>query len=298
MEIETNPTSEDTDEHIRPIVTNIKDRNAKERMELGESYMLWDLLLNFNNTQFKKRAIVKIAIKNKRSKQILDDLWLLPIGRKLTRITQGENKEEILVNRKKHRLILEAKWNRRNLSPDSDKGKKVANGFSKNSLKLNQKNTLYKEKITCSYNKKNKLGETTKYKNHYDEDKRKEGYNIERSKYIESLDEKLQIILQRLDKIEANRSRIGDKSIWKEIETPQSLLTVAKGERKNQLAVEDWLPLQRSQLQNIQPKQREGEEMEREKEEGGVFRTKEKRRVRAEIRKRIKKIEKKQGQSN
>ncbi|CAG8844734.1 26459_t:CDS:2, partial [Gigaspora margarita] len=39
------------------------------------------------------------------------------------------------------------------------------------------------------------------------------------------------------------------------------ILEVAKSEQKNQLVVEDWLPLQRSQLQNIQPKQKEGEEM-------------------------------------
>ncbi|CAG8584794.1 17356_t:CDS:2 [Gigaspora margarita] len=231
IDIEINPISEDTSRHTRPIVTNNKDKNAKERIELEKSYMLWNLSLNFNNTQvkllmkrygkmssinwifdsFKKRAIVKIAIKNKRSKQILDDSWSLPISRKLTRITQEENEEEVLANRKKHRLILEVKWNRRNLSPDSDKRKKVVNRFSKNASKLNQKNTLYEKKITCSHNKENESGETTKYKNHYDEDKRKEGHNVKRSRYIESLDEKLQIILQRLDKIEANRSRDGNK---------------------------------------------------------------------------------------
>ncbi|CAG8843454.1 20386_t:CDS:2, partial [Gigaspora margarita] len=319
-ECKTNPISEDTGRHTRPIVTNNKDRNAKEGIELEESYMLWDLPLNFNNTQvklliklygkvssinwifdsFKKRAIVKIAIKNKRSKQILDDLWSLSIGRKLTRIIQGENEEEVLVNRGKHRLILEGinrntvevllfwqlkqvkpksayipinsnlnprgsafvyfekeedmykainikinygntflfwrdiseverpdrrstsavKWNWRNLLPDSDKRKKVVNGFSKNALKLNQKNTLYEKKITCSHNKENVSGKTTKYKNHYDEDKRKKDYNVERLRYIKGLDEKLQIILQRLDKIEANRSRDGDKSTWKEIGAP------------------------------------------------------------------------------
>ncbi|CAG8660803.1 18055_t:CDS:2 [Gigaspora margarita] len=191
MEIETNLISEDVSRYTRPIVTNNKDRNAKERIELEES--------------------------------------------KLTKITQGENEEEVLVNRRKHRLILEGedmykainrkinygntflfwrdisrverpdrrstsaiKWNQRNLSPDSDKRKK----------------------ITHSHNKENESGETTKFKNHYDEDKRKEGHNVERSRYIESLDEKLQIILQKLDKIEANRSKDGDKSTWKEIGPP------------------------------------------------------------------------------
>ncbi|CAG8689482.1 36860_t:CDS:2, partial [Gigaspora margarita] len=246
------------------------------------------LSINWIFDSFKKRAIVKIAIKNERSKQILDDLWSLPISRKLTRITQGENKEEVLVNRRKHRLILEdmhkainikinygntflfwrdisgverpdrrstsaIKWNRKNLPPDSDKEKKVVNGFSKNASKLNQKNILYEKKIMHSHNKENESGETTKFKNQYDEDKRKEGHNAERSRYIESLDKKLQIILQRLDKIEANRLRDGDK--------------IAKGEQKNQLAVEDWLPLQRSQSQNIQPKQKEGEETGCAKEE-------------------------------
>ncbi|CAG8842430.1 18325_t:CDS:2, partial [Gigaspora margarita] len=155
------------------------------------------------------------------------------------------------------------KWNQRNLSPDSDKEKKVVNRFLKNVSKLNQKNTVYKKKITCSYNKENKSGENTKYKNYYDKDKRKEGHNVERSRYIESLDKKLQIIFHRLDKIEANRLRDGDK--------------IAKSEQKNQLAVEDWLPLQRSQLQNIQPKQREGEETLRKKEEEGVLKSKGKR---------------------
>ncbi|CAG8488426.1 11621_t:CDS:2 [Gigaspora margarita] len=65
------------------------------------------LSINWIFDSFKKRAIVKIAIKNKRSKQILDNSWSLSIGRKLTRITQRENEEEILVNRRKHRLILE-----------------------------------------------------------------------------------------------------------------------------------------------------------------------------------------------
>ncbi|CAG8795873.1 34080_t:CDS:2, partial [Gigaspora margarita] len=235
MEIETNPISEDTSKHTRPVVTNNKDRNAKERIELEESYTLWDLPLNFNNTQirllikryskvlsinwifdsFKKRAIVKIAIKNERSKQILDDSWSLSIDRKLTRITQEENEKEVLVNRRKHKLILEEEdmyKNRRNPSPDSDKEKKVVNRFSKSISKLNQKNTLYEKKITCSYyNKENESGKNTKYKNYYDEDKRKEGHNVKRSRYIESLDEKLQIIFQRLDKIEANRLRDGDK---------------------------------------------------------------------------------------
>ncbi|CAG8842537.1 12888_t:CDS:2, partial [Gigaspora margarita] len=129
-----------------------------------------------------------------------------PISRKLTRITQGENKEEVLVNRRKHRLILESedmykainiKINYSNTFlfwRDISGGKKVVNGFLKNTSKLNQKNTLYEKKITCSHNKKNES------------------------------DEKLQIILQRLDKIE--------------------------------------------------PKQKEGEETLREKEEGDVLKSK------------------------
>ncbi|CAG8794544.1 24617_t:CDS:2 [Gigaspora margarita] len=51
IEIEINPISEDTGGHTRLIVTNNKDRNAKERIKLGELYTLWDLPLNFNNTQ-------------------------------------------------------------------------------------------------------------------------------------------------------------------------------------------------------------------------------------------------------
>ncbi|CAG8793824.1 34088_t:CDS:1, partial [Gigaspora margarita] len=51
MEIETNPISKDVSRYTRPIVVNNKDRNAKERIELEESYTLWDLPFNFNNTQ-------------------------------------------------------------------------------------------------------------------------------------------------------------------------------------------------------------------------------------------------------
>ncbi|CAG8626812.1 33295_t:CDS:2, partial [Gigaspora margarita] len=129
------------------------------------------------------------------------------------------------VERPNRRSTSTVKWNLRNLLPDSDKKKKVVNGFLKNSSKLNQKKTLYEKKITCLHNKENESGETTKYKDHCDEDKRKEGYNVKRS-----------------------RSRDRDKSTWKEIGT-QLLLKVAKGEQKNQLAVENWLPLQRSQKQ-------------------------------------------------
>ncbi|CAG8793151.1 32810_t:CDS:1, partial [Gigaspora margarita] len=53
MEIETNPISENTSRHTRPIVTTNKVKNAKERIELEESYMLWNLLFKFNNTQVK-----------------------------------------------------------------------------------------------------------------------------------------------------------------------------------------------------------------------------------------------------
>ncbi|CAG8766075.1 26663_t:CDS:2, partial [Gigaspora margarita] len=293
MEIETIPISKDTDRHIKPIVTNNKDRNAKKRV----------LSINWIFDSFKKRAILKIAIKNERSKQILDDSWSLPIGRKLTRIIQGENEEEVLVNRRKQRLILEGvnrntkeedmykainikinysntflfwkdisgverpdrrntsavKWNQRNLSLDSDKRKKVVNGFLKSVAKLNQKNTLYEKKITHSYNKENESGETTKYKNYYNEDKRKDSHN-EQTPHIKSLDEKLQIILQRLDKIEANRSRDGDKR-----QTKESISS-------RELAISKKKP-----IKNIQPKQREREETLRRKEEGSVLKNKGKR---------------------
>ncbi|CAG8854265.1 30458_t:CDS:2, partial [Gigaspora margarita] len=105
-----------------------------------------------------------------------------------------------------------AKWNQRNQLPVSDKGKKAVNGFLKNSSNLNQKNTFNEKMITLFYNKKNKSEEPTKYKNYYNRNKKKKNYNREKSMYMESLDKKLQIILQRLDKIEANRSRFGDKT--------------------------------------------------------------------------------------
>ncbi|CAG8830845.1 7484_t:CDS:2, partial [Gigaspora margarita] len=98
MEIEINPISEDTGEHTRSIVTNDKDRNKKERMELGGTYTLWNLPLNCNNTQ------VKLLMK--RYSKMSSINWIFD-SRKLIRITQKENKEEILVNRRKYRLILE-----------------------------------------------------------------------------------------------------------------------------------------------------------------------------------------------
>ncbi|CAG8676520.1 41865_t:CDS:2, partial [Gigaspora margarita] len=162
MEIETNPISEDTGRHTRPIVTNNKDRNAKEEIKLEESYTLWDLPLNFNNTQIK--------------------------------------------------LLMK---------------------------RYGKKNTLYEKKITHSHNKENVSGKTTKYKNHYNEDKRKEGYNVERSRYIESLDEKLQIILQRLDKIEANRSRDGNKSTWKKMGPPIASNSCKESKDKRKVRAED-----------------------------------------------------------
>ncbi|CAG8726975.1 403_t:CDS:2, partial [Gigaspora margarita] len=192
--------------------------------------------------------IVKIAIKNEKSKQILDDLWSLPIGRKLTRITQGENEEEVLVNRRKHRLILEGQY-----IPLLERyiwRKKVVNGFSKNALKLNQKNTLYEKKITHSHNKENVIGKTTKYKNHYDEDKRKEGHNVERSRYIEGLDEKLQIILQRLDKIEP-KQREGEETVHEKEEDDvlrskddKGITEKPKGKNKGKiLLIVNWVEL-------------------------------------------------------
>ncbi|CAG8746473.1 11974_t:CDS:1, partial [Gigaspora margarita] len=69
------------------------------------------------------------------------------------------------------------------------------------------KSAVIEKKVAFLYNKKNKLNESMKHNNHYIGNKRKKSYNRKKSMYIESLDEKLQIILQRLDKIEANRSR-------------------------------------------------------------------------------------------
>ncbi|CAG8622136.1 7896_t:CDS:2, partial [Gigaspora rosea] len=45
-------------------------------------------------TSFKKRAIVSMAIKDVKSKHILDETWSLPIERKLIRVFQGDSKEE------------------------------------------------------------------------------------------------------------------------------------------------------------------------------------------------------------
>ncbi|CAG8853765.1 18384_t:CDS:2, partial [Gigaspora margarita] len=50
---------------------------------------------------------------------------------------------------------------------------------------------------------------------------------------------------------------------------------IVKNEQKNQLAVKDWLPLQRSQLQNIQLKQREGDKAEQENDSRGKKKTEE-----------------------
>ncbi|CAG8802284.1 3826_t:CDS:2, partial [Gigaspora margarita] len=88
-------------------------------------------------------------------------------------------------------------------------------------------------------------------------------YNREKSMYMESLDEKLQIILQRLDKIEVNRSSDGDKSTWKEIETP--IAPNSCEGRTKELINSRGLP-----------KQREGDKAEQVKEKGRVHRSKKK----------------------
>ncbi|CAG8853783.1 30456_t:CDS:2, partial [Gigaspora margarita] len=96
--IEINPISEDTGGYTRSIVTNDKDKNKKKRMELGGTYTLWNLPLNFNNIQ------VKLLMK--RYSKMSSINWIFD-SRKLIRIIQKENEEEILVNKKKYRLILE-----------------------------------------------------------------------------------------------------------------------------------------------------------------------------------------------
>ncbi|CAG8821387.1 5832_t:CDS:2, partial [Gigaspora margarita] len=99
----------------------------------------------------------------------------LPIDRKLMRVTQEKNQEEILVNRRKYRLILEGRVKRtdkqflstenRNMRPsipDSSKEKKIANGFSR---------------------------KFTRYKEHHEKNKKRENYSGKRSIYIENPDE-------------------------------------------------------------------------------------------------------------
>ncbi|CAG8578522.1 41924_t:CDS:2 [Gigaspora margarita] len=120
------------------------------------------------------------------------------------------------------------KGNRRTSIPDSDKGKRI------------EENTMKKKKGVFSHNKENEVVEHIRHKDSYSRSKKKESYNEEKMIYIKSLDEKLQIILQKLDKIESNKSRECER--------------IVKGTQKNQLVIGDWLPLQRSQLQNIQQK--------------------------------------------
>ncbi|CAG8533822.1 45147_t:CDS:1 [Gigaspora margarita] len=80
------------------------------------AYTLWDLPRLFNNSQvkkligryskvqeirwtckkFSKQAHIILSEKNEKSKKMLEDSWVLPIGKGLTRITVKDSQEEDL----------------------------------------------------------------------------------------------------------------------------------------------------------------------------------------------------------
>ncbi|CAG8743704.1 11186_t:CDS:2, partial [Gigaspora rosea] len=131
MKLEKEPVEKEGKEQSRwmqiDTENELKKEDKTEEIGNSETYTLWDLPPNFNNcriktlmrryskvsniiwisSSFKKRAIVNMAIKDVKSKQILDETWSLPTGRKLIRVFQGDSKEEVLMNRRKFRLIIE-----------------------------------------------------------------------------------------------------------------------------------------------------------------------------------------------
>ncbi|CAG8803513.1 16663_t:CDS:2 [Gigaspora margarita] len=96
---------------------------TKEKLTI---YTLWDLPRLFNNGQvkrlirrygkvpeirwtcgkFSKQAHIILSKKNEKSKKMLEDSWVLPIEKRLTRITVGDNQKEDLKIRKQYKLTL------------------------------------------------------------------------------------------------------------------------------------------------------------------------------------------------
>ncbi|CAG8817442.1 27361_t:CDS:2, partial [Gigaspora margarita] len=115
---------------IDQILLDIDTGNTKDFLlvtkEKLTTYTLWDLPQLFNNGQvkrlierygkvqeicwtcekFSKQAHITLSEKNEKSKKMLKDSWVLPIGKGLTRITVGNNQEEDLKIRKQHKLTL------------------------------------------------------------------------------------------------------------------------------------------------------------------------------------------------
>ncbi|CAG8819496.1 13103_t:CDS:2 [Gigaspora margarita] len=100
-------------QHIDTGNTKVHIPVTKEKLT---TYTLWDLLQLFNNGQvkrligryskvqeirwtcgkFSKQAHIILSEKNEKSKKMLEDSWVLPIGKRLTRITVGDNQEKDL----------------------------------------------------------------------------------------------------------------------------------------------------------------------------------------------------------
>ncbi|CAG8730043.1 31833_t:CDS:2 [Gigaspora margarita] len=112
------------------ISLDIDTNNTKNHIPVTKkkltTYTLWNLPRLFNNGQvkrlmgryakvqeicwtcekFSKQAHIILSKKNEKSKKMLEDSWVLPIEKRLTRITVGDNQEEDLEIRKQHRLTL------------------------------------------------------------------------------------------------------------------------------------------------------------------------------------------------
>ncbi|CAG8816830.1 24312_t:CDS:2 [Gigaspora margarita] len=133
---------------------------AKEELT---TYILWNLPQPFNNEQvkrligryskvqeihwtcgkFSKQAYIILSIKNKRSKKMLEDSWVLPIRKKLTRITVEDNQGEDL------ELNIKRITHKNNLG---NKNKERSGCYKTESLNTMLQEILYRlEKIKNSY---------------------------------------------------------------------------------------------------------------------------------------------------
>ncbi|CAG8676742.1 22758_t:CDS:2, partial [Gigaspora rosea] len=134
-------------------------------------------------------------------------------------------KEEKEQSRTEKQNVLTEKRSRDNPYLEDKKGKRSSWERNKILFKNNQKTMSRFNKKDVVHNKENEATEQRGQRNFYKEERRNSGEEKEGTAYSKTLEEKLEKILQ-----------------------------LAKVVQKKQLAVGDWLPLQKSQLQNNQPK--------------------------------------------
>ncbi|CAG8794881.1 21077_t:CDS:1, partial [Gigaspora rosea] len=132
--------------------------------------------------------------------------------------------------------------------------------------KINQKNTTKEKKEAFSYNKENETTEQLRHRSYQGENKRnstKEKKEYHTTKYLKKVTRSPIMLGENRSK---QFKRIEDTQ--KRERGTKPLLIVAKVVQKKHLAVGNWLPSQRSQLQNIQSSHQVVTEKEQEKYEG------------------------------